>query len=501
MTTSNRHSPIRSAYVLSILTLAFVGAFGWVTHSSFNEIRDVNASLVQVSQLRGKILKIDETLTMSARLGSASGDVAWEQRYKNAVPLLEKALGDMEAVAPDEMMAAANAKTSDANNRLIAMEEESFSMAKDGNASQGYALLVGPAYTEQKSIYAEGMTELHSGLVAHFEKARDEVQQNATNWAVADGVLFGLLLFAWGNVIRSMKRSQDALEAANTNLESQVIERTRVTADLALAHSEEREARETLEITQAELVAQSTLLEASNRDLQDFASVAAHDLQEPIRKIQAFGERIERKFATEIPPKAMDDLSRMRAAAKRMSALISDILNISRLRGEHKTGSVELAVLVAGVVDELRSELDTAGSQIEIGDLPVVEGDASQLRQLVANLLGNASKYRREGVPLAVRIDCKHVVTGTAHSGAAEAYEITFRDNGIGFAQEHAEKIFTIFQRLHGSSEYEGTGVGLALCRNIVDRHGGTIVAHGVPNEGASFVITLPATAYKKNAA
>jgi PAS domain S-box-containing protein len=226
-------------------------------------------------------------------------------------------------------------------------------------------------------------------------------------------------------------------------------------------------------------------LRRSNAELEQFAYVASHDLQEPLRKIQAFGDLLSTKHGAALPAEGQGYVGKMKASAGRMSRLIDDLLSYSRVTTHAKPfARVNLAATAEEVVDDLELRISKVGGRVEVGELPVVDGDPIQMRQLFQNLIGNALKFHRPDVPPVVRVTAARDETG---------WTISVADNGIGFEVRHAARIFQVFQRLHGRDEFEGTGVGLAICRKIVDRHGGTIVARGRPGEGATFVVTLPA--------
>jgi len=223
-------------------------------------------------------------------------------------------------------------------------------------------------------------------------------------------------------------------------------------------------------------------LEQSNQELSDFARVASHDLQEPLRKIQVFGDRLSTKGLVQSEGQLY--LERMQDAAKRMSTLIQDLLALSRVTTKvQPLVPVELAQLVQEVISDLEIRIEEVGGAVEVGALPTVNADRLQMRQLFQNLIGNALKFQRPGVPPTVQVwgQC-----------TLEECQFVVADNGIGFAQKDKERIFNVFERLHGRSEYQGTGVGLSICRKIVERHGGTIVAESTPGQGATFTITLP---------
>ncbi|WP_374601334.1 PAS domain S-box protein [Arenimonas sp.] len=241
---------------------------------------------------------------------------------------------------------------------------------------------------------------------------------------------------------------------------------------------------------QAEATLRQTLadLNARNRELQDFAFIASHDLQEPLRKIRAFADRLQQRHAASLADEARDYLDRTSQAANRMQVLINDLLAYSRVAARGKPFTqVKLDGVMAGVLDDLEASLEASGGRVEAGPLPTIEADATQMRQLFQNLLSNALKFRSPD-----RAPVVHV-SAEAESGVdGPGWILRFQDNGIGFEPRHAEKVFAPFQRLHARQEYDGTGIGLAIVRRIVERHRGTIHAEGRPGEGSTFVIRLP---------
>ncbi|KAA2285405.1 PAS domain S-box protein [Arenimonas fontis] len=228
-------------------------------------------------------------------------------------------------------------------------------------------------------------------------------------------------------------------------------------------------------------------LDARNRELQDFAFIASHDLQEPLRKIRAFADRLRHRYAAELSAEAADYLERSRQAAERMQRLIDDLLAYSRVTRGKPFVRVALDETLATVLEDLGARLESSGGLVEAGPLPTMDADPTQMRQLLQNLVANALKFRAPERPPRVRISA----TAVSLNGEP-AWELRVEDNGIGFEPRHAGKIFAPFQRLHGRQDYEGTGIGLAIVRRIVERHRGQIRAEGRPGEGACFVIQLP---------
>ena len=213
-------------------------------------------------------------------------------------------------------------------------------------------------------------------------------------------------------------------------------------------------------------------LETSNRELQDFAFVASHDLQEPLRKIQAFGDQLKTDCRASLGVEGADYLDRMRNAAARMQDLIQALLNYSRVTTKASPFSrTDLAAAAREAIDNLETSLGETGGQVEIGELTTIDADQVQMVQLFQNLIGNALKFHGEEKPVVKIYGLTEKQPKGTHDGK---YTIFVEDNGIGFDEKYLDRIFTPFQRLHGRGTYDGTGIGLAICRKIVDRHGGS---------------------------
>jgi PAS domain S-box-containing protein len=260
--------------------------------------------------------------------------------------------------------------------------------------------------------------------------------------------------------------------------------------------SERKQAQERLE-------AFAKQLQRSNRELEQFASVAAHDLQEPLRKIQAFGDRLKSKCERALGDQGREYLERMQGSAARMRNLINDLLTFSRVTTKRQPFQpVDLTQVAQEVVSDLESRIQQTGGRVDVADLPTVDADPLQVRQLLQNLIGNGLKFHRAEEPPVVRVEGKILCEmDRPFNGSGQdrpLCQLTVQDNGIGFEEQYLDRIFEVFQRLHSRLEYEGTGMGLAICRKIVERHGGSITARSTIGEGASFIITLPVRQLKE---
>lgn len=232
-------------------------------------------------------------------------------------------------------------------------------------------------------------------------------------------------------------------------------------------------------------------LRRSNEDLDRVASIAAHDLQEPLRKILGFGERLAARFGPGMDEIGRRQFGRILAAAERMESLIQDVLTLSRISGQSRPFvDVDLQPIADGVKEDLEAVIERTGAALEIGPLPTIRADPGMMRRLLLNLIANALKYHRPGVPPQVFVSCR---ASHGETGGGSSWILEVADEGIGFDARYRETIFHPFRRLHGRREYEGAGLGLAICRRIVERHGGTIEADGESGKGAVFRVVLPA--------
>ena len=367
-----------------------------------------------------------------------------------------------------------------------------------------YAVLSAPNVEAVQLIFSERnrdlMTEITELAVDMEAIERDMLDMRSADVAESRVLAFYLILtsnivgllmvFISLSLIRK-SASKDAeyarsLQEANDNLEEKVRERTE-----ALEHF-------------------SNELKRSNRELQDFAFVASHDLQEPLRKIRAFGDRLSASYGKELGEKGTDYIRRMYNASERMSVLINDLLSFSRITTKAKPFvDVNLNRVLEEVLEDLEIAVEESQATISHDPLPVIHADFLQIKQLFQNLIGNAIKFRAADrspqITISVEYDTElplpsghtrasgmEVDDGEDEPEAPQMVQITFTDNGVGFDEQYAERIFMPFQRLHGKELYQGTGIGLSICRRIVERHGGSISASSREGQGSRFTITLP---------
>lgn len=331
-----------------------------------------------------------------------------------------------------------------------------------------------------KNLYAEIQTlfnNLQHTEVSHrnyLYKKLEKIEKEALVTFVISAITSFLLLFGLWVLVRLNNKTEQQhriyLEQQNEKLAEQVKARTK------------------------EITLYAEELSRSNRELEDFAFVASHDLQEPLRKIRAFGERLITNYSQNIDTTGQDYLNRMGSAAERMSNLISDLLEYSRINTRGKEFIVvSLSRVVNDVISDLEIAIEESAAKINIQPLPEINGDISQLNQLFLNLLSNAIKFRKENTAPIININYKETQEFDEILKKVTLWHvIQVKDNGIGFEQAFEDKVFVPFQRLHSRSQYKGTGIGLAVCRRIVERHGGYISVKSEKDNGCEFTIKIP---------
>jgi light-regulated signal transduction histidine kinase (bacteriophytochrome) len=259
-----------------------------------------------------------------------------------------------------------------------------------------------------------------------------------------------------------------------TNLKSITASRDELDAEVRMRRMAQQRLGQTL-----------TELQRSNKDLEQFAYVASHDLQEPLRKIHAFSDLLVRECEEALPGDGPMYLEHILTATRRMQNLINDLLTFSRVATRAKPfKTTDLNDIAATVVSDLQSRIDETGGKVEILSLPVLEADPTQMAQLLQNLIGNALKFHKADEGSEVRVYSENGTDGSCR--------LCVSDNGIGLDTKYRDRIFMVFQRLHARGAYDGSGIGLAVCRRIVERHGGELTVESTPGEGATFIAQLP---------
>jgi PAS domain S-box-containing protein len=372
------------------------------------------------------------------------------QRAFYARSLIEVSLDPMVTIGPDGTITDVNKATEEATGiareRLIGTDFSTY-FTDPAEASRSY-----------RKVLAQGKVRDYPLTIRHASGRTMDVLYNATVYHDEAGQLLGV--FAAARDVTERKRAEEELKKYQLNLEHIVEQRT------------------------SELEQAAEDLARSNKDLDQFAAVVSHDLQEPLRTVAGFVQLLQKKYAGQLDAEAGQYMDYAVDGAKRMETLIHDLLAYSRVGARGK----ELAPTDAGAalrraLDNLQTSIHETAAEITHGELPTVQADATQLAQLFQNVIGNAIKFRGAAPPK-IHVDA---------SRKDSHWQFTVRDNGIGIDPKYQDRIFQIFQRLHTRTQYPGTGVGLAICKRIVDRHGGQIWVESQPGLGATFHFTFPA--------
>lgn len=415
-----------------------------ITEANTSAMVDRRAAAIE--RLLGEIGRLDEVLTMSAVAASQSGDGRWLERYNAHVPLLDATLDQLlEQVPPDQR---GNVEaTVTANSTLIALEEQAFALLAAGDAQGALVVLSHESYISEKLAYKTGMAALRQDVLARTEQL---ASQDANR------------LIARRHLI---------------NIGSLTLTLMWTLATLMLLRTSRRHAR-----ANRRLKAQKRALTQSNRELEQFAYVASHDMQEPLRMVVEFAKRLKADPDSKLTVRGTTYLRFVTEGAERMRRLVADLLTYARLDAVVTHSRVPLDNVLANVIVDLTAAIEESEAKVHCAPLPVIDGDHTRLRQLFLNLISNAIKFRSDATPV-IHVECRII---------ADTCEITVRDNGIGIEPKYHDRIFQMFQRLHASDEYTGTGIGLALCQKIVHQHQGRLWIDASVVDGASFKLSFP---------
>lgn len=574
---------------LPVVTLILsVGAIAWLSWMvlSLHDFRSQAwRNLLRLEELRGAISKLDEALTMSAWMASVTGDLQWEERYRQFEPEFNRSIQDIYKFS-ETVDNPALAQLQGANFKLISMQNQALGYARSGRTNEAAATLGSGEYRSQKSAYAKAVFEFVTDAQGRFQARIQSETRRLVWWFSFPIAMLGAAVCSWiwivqklqqwrmvladtlakqDSIHRELRESQSFYASLVEALPQSVLRKDahghftfgnkkfcgmlrkplheiigRTDFDFFPAELAEKYRRddqnvissgktfETIEehstpegkrlyvnvvktpiydagwrvigiqaifwdVTERKLAEENLAQKAkelarSNAELEQFAYVASHDLQEPLRMVASYTQLLARRYSEKLDADAHEFIRFAVDGANRMQQLITDLLSYSRVGTRGKEFSrVDCSTVLGQAVANLQDRIESTGAIITNDDLPIVSGDGTQLIQLFQNLLSNALKFHGEESP---RI---HIAAREMENLDTREKEWLFfvRDNGIGLDPQYAERIFIIFQRLHSHAEYPGTGIGLAICKKIVERYGGRIWVESQPNQGATFYFTL----------
>jgi signal transduction histidine kinase len=437
-------------------------------HRNIQRIADNEDAVVHTYEVLTTLGEIRTALSVaesSQRGYLITADPEYLRPYQDSLPEIPRLLKKLQDLTKDNEVHVRNfTPLGDSVNTRLDTLSEGVGIVQNNGRDAGREFVVKGAGAAQMQAVRDNlkkMMEEENRLLAEQNAVSEASHRAMSRTAmVASVVGLSMVLLAWYLSFREVTQRAKMTQL----LEERVRERT------------------------GELNAANTALQQSNRELEQFASVASHDLQEPLRKIEAFGDRLKMDRDT-LGEQSRDYLDRILNSASRMRKLISDLLVFSRIATRAQPfKKVDMGLIAREVVGDLEGRIQQVDGRVELGELPQIDGDPTQVRQLLQNLIANGLKFHRPEAKPVVRVNSRRVDV----DGQVPHVELTVADNGIGFEEQYLDRIFEVFQRLHGRTEFEGTGIGLAICRKIVERHGGTITARSKPGEGSTFIITLP---------
>ena len=400
------------------------------------------------------------------------------------------------------------------SDHLIKTEEEAMAAVERKDFDEARRLAFGEYYGEQKNLimgnikkFQDTVNARAQALTEHFHDKLSFFMMLTNLLLLVSGVLVLFLVYSIGirrllNPLKYLTHIMQELVQGNLEIPIQVSGKRDEMAEMGRAlqvfkenaikkniaelerHKAEMDLEKHLEDLEKLVQERTSALEKSNQNLSDFASIASHDLQEPLRKVNMFGDMLK-ELNQDLDEKSCDYINRMQSATFRMQSLINDLLEFSKLTTENSPFvKIDFNKIIEGTLSDLETRINESQGTINVDTLPGIEADPFQMHQLFQNLVSNALKYRKEDVDPVINI--------SAQSDGNSHVIIKIEDNGIGFDEKYKDKIFHLFQRLHGKNEYGGTGMGLAICKKIVEHHNGSITVNSTPGAGTTFQVSLP---------
>lgn len=455
-----RFNPIRAMIFCVLVTLAIFAVLGYNLngiYTSFNKLVDVDFKL---TRLTGKVVYLDELLTMSARLAVTTGDLRWQKRWNENLEPIDKAIKEANTIDQTAFQTEGAEQTQKANDRLAELETQAMDTLNNGNKKAAYDIMFSREYEDNKKLHKGGMEKINESIDQRLARQIQEVNRQLVAIAMLLAVSLGLMMLAWVGVIYLVKKHESQQE--------KIIE-------------SERKAKEAQEAVVKQLKEMDKLKD-------NFLANTSHELRTPLNGIIGLAESMVDGATGPITDVQRENLDMIVSSGRRLSNLVNDILDFSKLKHkdiELQLKPVDMRSLAAVVLQFSRSLV--AGKKLALVNsiepgTPSVLGDENRLQQILINLVGNAIKFSEEGK-----------VEITARQNGA-MLEVSIHDTGIGIPADKFDRIFESFEQADGSTarQYGGTGIGLAITRKMVELHKGTIAVQSTVGKGSVFTFSIP---------
>lgn len=454
-------------FVMALLMIALGFALTLYSYSRYGEESDQLRHVYSATNRLSRILTLLVDLETGARGYMATKDPLFMESFEKALPHIPKeikAVRESVAYNPEQIRNIDSLETLiDAKVRIINQQVKGVQTSAPVSILRAY-LLLGKAHMDRVRALIEHINQIEE---KSLQLRSDQANQTYQNTFVII-VILSLLTFVTVIGLYNL-------------LEKELVFRHRTELQLRAYEDELKD-----KIRQ---------LETSNEELERFAFVASHDMQEPLRKIQSFGNLIYDRYAANLTGEGELYLGKILQSAERMSKMIKDLLNFSRISSKKESFRLtSISDVIQGITSDQELRIKAANAVVELGELPCLEAIPSQMDHLFSNLISNALKFTKPDEQPIIKIDSE-AIDGVAYPelfAGKKYFRIIVQDNGIGFEEKYIDHIFKIFQRLHGKTAYEGTGIGLAICKRIVSSHNGIITARSQPGVGTTFIIVLP---------